>query len=125
MRIFAADGALLAEFGEERRSFMPIGHIPKVMQDAVLAIEDARFFQHSGDGSIKPRRKEGFDELNLELSNLQIHCVSQLGREMALKAKRIRRRPVRRDQLQDDFSGFVLDELETDDSIERVIVQVQ
>ena len=48
MRIFAADGALLAEFGEERRSFMPIGHIPKVMQDAVLAIEDARFFQHSG-----------------------------------------------------------------------------
>ncbi|MEQ1805480.1 MAG: transglycosylase domain-containing protein, partial [Burkholderiaceae bacterium] len=48
MRIFAADGALLAEFGEERRSFMPIGQIPKVMQDAVLAIEDARFFQHSG-----------------------------------------------------------------------------
>ena len=48
MRIFASDGALLAEFGEERRSFLPIGQIPKVMQDAVLAIEDARFFQHSG-----------------------------------------------------------------------------
>ena len=48
MRIFAADGVLLAEFGEERRSFMPIGQIPQVMKDAVLAIEDARFFQHSG-----------------------------------------------------------------------------
>jgi penicillin-binding protein 1A len=48
MRIFAADGALLAEFGEERRSFLTFGQIPKVMQDAVLAIEDSRFFQHSG-----------------------------------------------------------------------------
>ncbi len=48
MRIFSADGALLAEFGEERRNFMPIGQIPQVMKDAVLAIEDARFFQHGG-----------------------------------------------------------------------------
>ena len=48
MRIFASDGALLAEFGEERRSFVPVRQIPKVMQDAVLAIEDARFFQHGG-----------------------------------------------------------------------------
>jgi penicillin-binding protein 1A len=48
MRVFAADGVLLAEFGEERRSFVPIGQIPKLMQDAVLAIEDARFFQHGG-----------------------------------------------------------------------------
>ena len=48
MRIFSADGALLAEFGEERRNFMPIRQIPKVIQDAVLAIEDARFFQHGG-----------------------------------------------------------------------------
>ena len=48
MRIFSADGALLAEFGEERRNFMPIGQIPKVMQDAVLAIEDSRFFEHGG-----------------------------------------------------------------------------
>jgi len=48
MRIFSADNVLLGEFGEERRNFMPIGQIPKVMKDAVLAIEDARFYQHSG-----------------------------------------------------------------------------
>ncbi|MFZ2651500.1 MAG: penicillin-binding protein 1A [Burkholderiaceae bacterium] len=48
MRIFASDGVLLAEFGEERRSFLPIGQIPKVMRDAVLAIEDSRFFEHGG-----------------------------------------------------------------------------
>ena len=48
MRILSADGVLLGEFGEERRSFMPISQTPKVMQDAVLAIEDSRFYQHSG-----------------------------------------------------------------------------
>ena len=48
MRVFSADGQLLGEFGEERRNFTPIGLIPKVMQDAVLAAEDARFYKHSG-----------------------------------------------------------------------------
>jgi penicillin-binding protein 1A len=48
MRIYSADGVLLGEFGEERRSFLPIRQTPKVMQDAVLAIEDARFYQHGG-----------------------------------------------------------------------------
>jgi penicillin-binding protein 1A len=48
MRIYSADNVLLDEFGEERRSFTPIGEMPKVMQNAVLAIEDARFYEHSG-----------------------------------------------------------------------------
>ena len=48
MRVFSADGVLLGEFGEERRNFVPIGEIPKVMQDAVLAAEDAKFYKHSG-----------------------------------------------------------------------------
>jgi penicillin-binding protein 1A len=48
MRIYSSDGILLAEFGEERRNFTPIAQVPKVMQQAVLAIEDARFYQHSG-----------------------------------------------------------------------------
>ena len=48
MRVFSADGVLLGEFGEERRNFVPIDQIPKVMQDAVLAAEDARFYKHSG-----------------------------------------------------------------------------
>ena len=48
MRVYSAEGALLGEFGEERRNLTPIAEIPKVMKDAVLAIEDARFFQHGG-----------------------------------------------------------------------------
>jgi penicillin-binding protein 1A len=48
LRVMSADGVLLGEYGDERRTFTPIGKTPKVMQDAVLAIEDARFYQHSG-----------------------------------------------------------------------------
>jgi penicillin-binding protein 1A len=48
LRIYSSDNVLLGEYGEERRTFTPIKEIPKVMQDAVLAIEDARFFEHSG-----------------------------------------------------------------------------
>jgi penicillin-binding protein 1A len=48
MRVFSSDAVLIGEFGDERRTFTPIGQIPKVMQDAVLAIEDARFYEHGG-----------------------------------------------------------------------------
>lgn len=48
LRIYTADGALLGEFGEERRDFVPIGEIPQVMKDALLAIEDSRFYEHGG-----------------------------------------------------------------------------
>ena len=48
MRVFTADGVLIGEFGEERRNFTPIDRIPKVMREAVLAAEDARFYDHGG-----------------------------------------------------------------------------
>ncbi|CAN7627240.1 penicillin-binding protein 1A [Acidovorax sp. LjRoot118] len=48
LRVYSSEGALLGEFGEERRNLTPIQEIPKVMKDAVLAIEDSRFFQHGG-----------------------------------------------------------------------------
>ncbi|MFT7775138.1 penicillin-binding protein 1A [Roseateles sp.] len=48
MRVLSSDGVLLGEFGEERRNYLPIQQIPKVMQEAVLAIEDSRFYQHGG-----------------------------------------------------------------------------
>ena len=48
LRVFTAEGTLISEFGEERRNLTPIGDIPQVMKNAVLAIEDARFYEHSG-----------------------------------------------------------------------------
>ncbi len=48
LRVFSLEGDLLAEFGEEHRNLTPISEIPKVMTNAVLAIEDSRFYQHGG-----------------------------------------------------------------------------
>ncbi len=48
LRIYTADGQLMGEFGEERRNLTPIKDIPQVMKDAVLSIEDNRFYQHGG-----------------------------------------------------------------------------
>lgn len=48
MRIFTADGKLIGEVGEERRSPVKLADIPQVLIDAVIATEDARFYEHSG-----------------------------------------------------------------------------
>jgi penicillin-binding protein 1A len=52
LRVYTADGALIGEFGEERRSLVAIGDLPPVMKQAILAAEDERFYQHSGIDSL-------------------------------------------------------------------------
>ena len=48
LRVYTADGILIGEFGEERRTFVRIEDVPQNMKDAVLAAEDSRFFEHPG-----------------------------------------------------------------------------
>lgn len=48
LRIYTADGALLGEFGEERRSVVKYAAVPKKLVQAILAAEDDRFFEHGG-----------------------------------------------------------------------------
>ncbi|HMH18185.1 MAG TPA: penicillin-binding protein 1A [Burkholderiales bacterium] len=48
LRVYTADGVLIGEFGEERRSVVRIEEIPPLMKQAILAAEDERFYQHTG-----------------------------------------------------------------------------
>jgi penicillin-binding protein 1A len=48
LRIYTADHVLIGEFGEEHRDFVPVEKIPDMMKKSLLAIEDARFYEHSG-----------------------------------------------------------------------------
>ncbi|NGX17445.1 penicillin-binding protein 1A [Wenzhouxiangella sp. XN24] len=48
MRVYTRDGLLLAEFGEQRRIPLEIDEIPARLQQAFLAAEDDRFFEHPG-----------------------------------------------------------------------------
>jgi penicillin-binding protein 1A len=48
-KVFAGDGSLLTTFhGEQDRTVVPLGQIPKHLQRAVIAIEDQRFYEHDG-----------------------------------------------------------------------------
>lgn len=48
MKIYTNDGKLIGEFGEHKRIPVSIEDIPLRMQQAFLAIEDSRFYEHSG-----------------------------------------------------------------------------
>ncbi|MBY0238156.1 MAG: transglycosylase domain-containing protein, partial [Burkholderiaceae bacterium] len=48
LRIYTADNALIGEFGEEHRDFVPVKDVPEMMKKAILAIEDKRFYDHGG-----------------------------------------------------------------------------
>lgn len=46
--VLAADGTVLAEFFAENREVVPLEQVASVMQNAVIATEDKRFYQHGG-----------------------------------------------------------------------------
>ena len=48
LRVYAADGKLVAEFGEKKRIPVKMDGVPALLVKAVLAAEDDRFYQHPG-----------------------------------------------------------------------------
>jgi penicillin-binding protein 1A len=47
-RVHAADGSLVAEYSKERRLYLPIQAVPKLVINAFLAAEDKNFYDHGG-----------------------------------------------------------------------------
>src|SRR3977135_1777176 len=47
-RVHASDGALLGEYSKERRLYLPIPAVPKLVISAFLAAEDKNFYEHGG-----------------------------------------------------------------------------
>ena len=47
-RIHAGDGALLAEYANEKRLFVPVGALPPQIVEAFVSAEDKGFYQHLG-----------------------------------------------------------------------------
>lgn len=48
LRVYTADGVEIGGFGNEKRQYLPFEQIPKLMRDSLLAVEDARFYDHPG-----------------------------------------------------------------------------
>src|SRR5690348_16496008 len=47
-RVHASDGSLLAEYARERRLYLPIQAVPKLVTNAFVSAEDKNFWQHGG-----------------------------------------------------------------------------
>src|SRR3954451_6984214 len=47
-RVHAGDGSLLAEYATQRRLYLPIQAIPKLVLNAFIAAEDKNFYEHGG-----------------------------------------------------------------------------
>src|SRR5215813_4556318 len=63
-RVYAGDGTLLGEYARERRIFVPIAFVPKLVIDAFTSAEDRNFFSHPGidpSGIIRAAVKDVFN----------------------------------------------------------------
>src|SRR5947209_720097 len=47
-KFYSSDGVLLGGIAQENRDPVELKKIPKRLQDAIVAIEDSRFYEHSG-----------------------------------------------------------------------------
>src|SRR6478735_4511297 len=87
LRVFSAEGILIGEFGEERRNLTPIATIPKVMKDAVLAAEDARFYEHGGV-DYKGMLRAGMANMNRAKSQGASTITMQVARNVYLSSEK-------------------------------------
>ncbi|MDN6882769.1 penicillin-binding protein 1A [Variovorax sp. CAN2819] len=92
LRVYSTEGQLIGEFGEERRNLTPFANIPKVMKDAVLAVEDARFYDHGGVdykgfvraavASLKGGRQQGASTITMQVArNVYLSSERTLSRK--------------------------------------------
>jgi len=87
LRVFSAEGTQIGEFGEERRNLTPIAAIPKVVKDAVLAAEDARFYDHGGV-DYKGLVRAGLANLNRVKSQGASTITMQVARNVYLSSEK-------------------------------------
>jgi penicillin-binding protein 1A len=93
LRVYTADNVLIGEFGEEHRDFVPIKKIPDLMKKSLLAIEDARFYEHGAIdwqralGAVGSNLRGGFGRGGASTITMQVARNFFLSREKRLSRK--------------------------------------
>ncbi len=81
-RVLARDGTPLASFGEQRRTLVPYKDIPRVFEQALIAVEDSNFYHHSGIDFRGILRAAWHDLTNLTLEQGASTLTQQLARNL-------------------------------------------
>lgn len=92
-KVLDKDGGIIAEVGSVNREYVNYKDIPKLVEDAVLAVEDVRFYKHHGldpirlAGAVVANFREGFGSEGASTITQQVIKNSFLTPEKTLKRK--------------------------------------
>lgn len=95
MKIYTADKKLIGEYGESKRIPVKLSEIPLKMQQAFLAIEDSRFYEHSGIDPIGIMRAVIVAITNAEASQGASTITQQVARNFFLSREKTIQRKIR------------------------------
>lgn len=95
MKVYTADHKLIGEYGESKRIPVKLADVPKKMQQAFLAIEDSRFYEHSGIDPIGILRAVVVAISNAEASQGASTITQQVARNFFLTREKTLERKIR------------------------------
>jgi penicillin-binding protein 1A len=87
-RVYSADKQVIGQFFVERRILVPLDQIPRHLVNAVIAIEDARFFEHRGLDFVGIARAAVTNLLSGRIRQGASTITQQLARSLFLSPKR-------------------------------------
>lgn len=87
-RIYADDNRVIGQFFIEKRVFVPISKMPKALFQAILAVEDARFYEHRGFDWLRIIKAFVTNLENLKIRQGASTITQQLARSLFLTPER-------------------------------------
>lgn len=112
MQVFTADGKLISQFGEQRRTPKTLDEIPQQLIDAILATEDSRFYDHHGVDPIGVGRAFMVILTTGEIREGASTITMQLARNFFLTRERVWMRKIK-----EAFIAIHIEQLLTKDEI--------
>ncbi|TSA00836.1 MAG: PBP1A family penicillin-binding protein [Nitrospiraceae bacterium] len=94
-RVYSADKQVIGQFFVERRILVPLDKIPRHLVNAMVAIEDARFFEHRGLDFVGIARAAMTNILSGKVRQGASTITQQLARSLFLSPKRDFQRKVK------------------------------
>ncbi len=94
-KVYAEDGTLIGEFKIQKGIYIPIKQMPKHLIDAVIAVEDSRFWKHKGIDYIGIGRALITDILHMQLKEGGSTITQQLAKIMFLTPEKTLSRKIK------------------------------
>lgn len=94
-KIYADDDVLIGELKAEKGIFVPLSAIPKALVNAVVAVEDARFWKHKGIDYLAIARALVKDIIHIELKEGGSTITQQLAKVVFLTPEKTLQRKIR------------------------------